>query len=109
MIEALDRMQALRQRHGDLGATQQDLYDQIMVMAALELGALPRVRQLIKARLSIRVWDEASWQACETRARRIDEESDLAAVRAELRWRRTDDSGRPTVSSSSRMRWRQVR
>jgi tetratricopeptide (TPR) repeat protein len=86
--EALERMLALRQRHGELGAShaQQDLYDQIMVMAALQLDDLPRVRQLLKARLSTRVWDAASWQAFESRSRRVDDVHDAAAVRAALRW-----------------------
>jgi hypothetical protein len=86
--EALERMLVVRQRHGELGAshTQQDLYDQIMVMASLQLGDLPRVRQLLKARLSTRVWDAESWQAYESRSRRVDEARDAAAVRAALRW-----------------------
>ncbi len=86
--EALEAMLALRQRHGELGAShaQQDLYDQIMVMAALKLGDLPRVRQLLKARLTTRVWDVATWQAFESRSRRVDAATDVEAVRAELRW-----------------------
>jgi len=86
--EALERMLAVRQRHGELGAShaQQDLYDQIMVMAALQLGDLPRVRQLLKARLSTRIWDAATWQIFEARSRRVDEVQDAAAVRAALRW-----------------------
>lgn len=86
--EALERMLALRQRHGELGAShaQQDLYDQIMVMAALQLGDLPRVRQLLKARLTTRVRDEATWQAYESRSRRVDKVQDSAGVRAALRW-----------------------
>ena len=86
--EALERMLSVRQRHGELGAShlQQDLYDQIMVMAALQLGDLPRVRQLLKARLSTRVWDAASWQVYESRSHRVDEARDAAAVRAALRW-----------------------
>jgi len=86
--QALERMLALRQRHGELGAShaQQDLYDQIAVMAALQIGDLPRVRQLLRARLTTRVWDAESWQAYESHARRIDEVRDVAAVRAELRW-----------------------
>jgi tetratricopeptide (TPR) repeat protein len=86
--EALMRMLAVRQRHGELGASyaQQDIYDQIMVMAALQLGDLPRVRQLLKARLSTRIWDEAAWHAYESRSRRVDEAHDEAAVRAALRW-----------------------
>jgi len=86
--EALDGMLALRQRHGELGAShaQQDLYDQIMVLAAFQLGDLPRVRELLKARLSTRVWDEASWAAFEHRARLVDALEDIASVRAALRW-----------------------
>jgi tetratricopeptide (TPR) repeat protein len=86
--EALERMLAVRQRHGDLGAShaQQDIYDQIMVVAALQLGDLPRVRQLLKARLSTRVWDAATWQAYESRSRRVDQAHDAAAVRSALRW-----------------------
>lgn len=86
--EALERMLAVRQRHGELGAShaQQDLYDQIMVMAALQLGDLLRVRQLLKARLSTRIWDVATWQAYESRSRSIDQAHDAAAVRAALRW-----------------------
>jgi len=88
--ETLDAMLRLRQRHGELGAShaQQDLYDQIMVMAALQLGDLPRVRQLLKARLSTRVWDAATWQALEDSSRRVDAAADAEAVRAELRWAR---------------------
>jgi hypothetical protein len=86
--EALERMLAVRQRHGELGASyaQQDIYDQIMVMAALQLGDLPRVRQLLKARLTTRIWDNASWHAYESRSRRADKAHDAAAVRAALRW-----------------------
>jgi hypothetical protein len=86
--EALDRLLALRQRRGELGAShaQQDLYDQIAVTAALQLGDLPRVRQLLKARLATRIWDEASWRDFEDRSRRIGEATDVASVRAALRW-----------------------
>jgi hypothetical protein len=57
-----------------------------MVTAALQLGDLPRVRQLLKARLTTRVWDAATWQAFEDRSRRVDAAADAEAVRAELRW-----------------------
>ena len=84
----LERMLAVRQRHGELGAShaQQDIYDQIMVMAASQLGDLARARQLRKARLSTRIWDEATWPTYEIRSRRVDEARDDAAVRAALRW-----------------------
>ncbi len=86
--ESLERMLAVRQRHSELGSShaQQDLYEQIMIMAALQLDDLPRVRQLLKTRLSTRIWDAASWQAFENRSRRVDEVEDAAAVRAALRW-----------------------
>ena len=86
--EALERMLAVRQRHAALGAShaQQDLYHQIMVMAALQLDDFPRVRQLLKARLGTRIWDAASWQAFECRSRLVDEVHDAEAVRAALRW-----------------------
>ena len=86
--ESLDAMLALRQQHGGLGAShaQQDLYDQIMVAAALELGDLPRVRQLLKARLATRVWDAHTWRTFEDHSRRIDAAAEPEAVRAELRW-----------------------
>ncbi|HSG63991.1 MAG TPA: hypothetical protein VLD39_03290, partial [Gammaproteobacteria bacterium] len=86
--DALEQMLSLRQSHGELGAShaQQDLYDQIMVMAALELGDMPRVRQLLKARLSTRIWDSASWQAYADGSRRVDEIQDAGAVRAALHW-----------------------
>lgn len=88
--ETLDAMLALGQRHGELGAShaQQDIYDQIMVMAALQLGDLPRVRQLLKARLATRVWNVATRQAFKARSRRVDAATDAEAVRAELRWAR---------------------
>lgn len=86
--DALAQLLAVRQSHGGLGAShlQQDLYDQFMVMAALQLGDWPRVRQLLKARLSTRIWDAPSWQAFESQARRVDSVDDEAAVRAALRW-----------------------
>jgi len=86
--EALERMLAVRQDHGGLGAShaQQDLYDQIMVMSALQLGDLSRVRQLLKARLSTRIWDADSYRVYENRARRVDEAHDAAAVRVALLW-----------------------
>jgi hypothetical protein len=86
--EALERMLDLRQRHGELGAShaQQDLYDQIMVVAALHLTDMARVRQLLKARLSTRVWDVSSWKAFERHSRLVDGIEDATAVRDVLRW-----------------------
>ena len=57
-----------------------------MVMAALQLGDWPRVRQLLKARLSTRIWDEATWETYLSRSHRVDDADDGAAVRAALRW-----------------------
>jgi len=86
--EALERMLDLRQRHGELGAShaQQDLYDQIMVVAAQGLADMPRVRQLLKARLSTRVWDASSWEAFKRHSRLVDGIEDATAVRDALRW-----------------------
>ena len=93
-------MLALRHRHGGLGAShaQQDIYDQIMVMAAVQLGDFSRVRQLLEARLATRIWDEGSWSAYESRARRADEAHDAAAVRAALRWAANSARASPGVA-----------
>ena len=87
--ESLTRFLALRPRQGELGAShaQQDLYDQIAIMAAHRSGDLPRVRQCLKERRFTRVWDDASWQAYETCARGIDSMEDVEAIRAELIWK----------------------
>ena len=86
--EALGRMLDLRQRHGELGAShaQQDLYDQIMVVAAQHLTDIPRVRQLLKARLSTRVWDASSWKTFKRYSRLVDSIENEAVVRDALRW-----------------------
>ena len=96
--EALERMLALRQSHGELGASraQQDLYDQFMVVAALQLGDLSRVRQLLKARLSTRIWDAASWAVFLERSRAVDGIEEVAAIRAELRWEPAEAGQRDT-------------
>jgi tetratricopeptide (TPR) repeat protein len=104
--EALQRMLDLRQRHGELGAShaQQDLYDQIMVVAAQRLGDLPRTRQLLKARMSTRVWDSSSWEAFERQSRLVDEIDDATAVRAALRWALGDKNEQTTGDSLSPVR-----
>lgn len=86
--EALERLLAARQRHGELGAShaQQDLYYQMMVNAAMQLGDWPRVRQLLKARLGAHVSDEGTWQSFLSESRRVNEVVDTDAVRAALRW-----------------------
>ena len=67
----------------ELGAShaQQDLYDQVMVVAAEQLSDMPRVRQLLKARLSTRVWDASSWDAFIRQSRLVDGIEDATAVR----------------------------
>ena len=101
--EALERMLDLRQRHGELGAShaQQDLYDQIMVMAAERLGDMPRIQQLLKARLSTRVWDAPSWEAFRRRSRLVGEIGDVVAVRDALRWALGEPEERREVQKSA--------
>ena len=86
--EVLERMLAVRQRQGELGAShaQQDIYNQIMITSALYLGDMPRVRQLLKARLVTRIWNGPTWSNFERQSRRIDKTHEEAFVRAALRW-----------------------
>ncbi|MCH5373290.1 MAG: hypothetical protein JJ992_04900, partial [Planctomycetes bacterium] len=58
----------------------------IMVVAAQRLDDMPRVRQLLKARLSTRVWDASSWAAFNRHSRIVDGADDASAVRDALRW-----------------------
>ncbi|MGB0749548.1 MAG: hypothetical protein ACPGO3_12460, partial [Magnetospiraceae bacterium] len=85
---ALAGMLALRQTHGDLGAShaQQDIYDQMMVMAARNLGDFPRVRHLLKARLTTRYWDETSWEYFLIGTKAVAEVHDDTGIRAAFRW-----------------------
>jgi len=84
---ALDSLLALRQDSPLLGAShvQQDLYPQIMVSAALQLGDWPRIRQLLKERRTVRIWNPASLEAFNALARRIDTFRTAEQVTAELR------------------------
>jgi len=86
--EALRHMLAVGKRRGELGASyaQQDIYDQLMVAAAMQLGDLPRVRELLEARLATRMPDAERRRAYGHRMRGNDAFDDAAAVRAELRW-----------------------
>jgi tetratricopeptide (TPR) repeat protein len=86
--ETLVRMLTLRQRDGILGASyaQQDLYDQIMVMAAFKTGDWPRVRQLLSARLATRIWNPSTWNAFVARAPEMAKIEDENALRKALRW-----------------------
>jgi hypothetical protein len=54
--------------------------------AALRLGDLLRVRQLLEVRLTTFILDEASWHTYENGSRRADEAHDAAAVRLALLW-----------------------
>ena len=57
-----------------------------MVVAAQRLADLPRVRQLLKARLSTRVWDASSWEAFKRHSQLVDGIDDATGVRDALRW-----------------------
>jgi tetratricopeptide (TPR) repeat protein len=91
--EALEQMLAVRPRRGELGAShaQQDLYEQILITAALQLDDWPRVRQLLKARRVTRAWDDTTWQVYESQVQGIDTIRDAVAVRAELLWKQGTD------------------
>lgn len=80
---ALERMLAVREQQGNLGAShaQQDLYDQFKIAAALELRDWPRVRELLDARLSVRVGNGLLYQD-----QSVDQVRDTATLRAALRW-----------------------
>ena len=84
---ALDALLALRQDFPLLGAShvQQDLYLQIMISAALQLGDWPRIRQLMKERRTVRIWNPASLEEFNALARRIDSFRTTEQVNAELR------------------------
>ncbi|OFW07735.1 MAG: hypothetical protein A3G20_00015 [Acidobacteria bacterium RIFCSPLOWO2_12_FULL_59_11] len=84
---ALDSLLALRQDFGLLGAShvQQDLYQQIMISAALQLSDWPRIRQLLKERRTVRIWNPASLEEFNVLARRIDTFRTTEQVNAELR------------------------
>lgn len=84
---ALDSLLTLRQEFGLLGAShvQQDLYQQIMISAALQLGDWPRVRQLLKERRVVRFWNPASLDQLDVLTRQIDGFETKEQVEAELR------------------------
>jgi len=84
---ALDVLLALRQEFPLLGAShvQQDLYPHLMVAAALQLGDWPRVRQLLKERRTVRIWNPESLEQFNALARRIDAFRTKEQVNAELR------------------------
>ncbi len=84
---ALDSLLVLRQEFGLLGAShvQQDLYQQIMISAALQLGDWPRIRQLLKERRIVRFWNPASLDQFDVLARQIDGFENMEQVKTELR------------------------
>jgi len=84
---ALDMLLSLRQEFGLLGAShvQQDLYQQIMVSAAMKAGDWPRVRQLLKERKAVRIWDTVSLDKFKEEARQIDNIGTLEQVKAAFR------------------------
>jgi uncharacterized protein YlxP (DUF503 family) len=83
---ALDSLLSLRQDFGLLGAShvQQDLYQQIMISAAMQSGDWPRVRQLLKERRIVRFWNPANLQQLDVLTRRFDRFATTEEVRAEL-------------------------
>lgn len=83
---ALDSLLSLRQDFGLLGAShvQQDLYQQIMISAAMQLGDWPRVQQLLKERRIVRFWNPASLDQLNELARQIDKFQTVEQVKAEL-------------------------
>jgi tetratricopeptide (TPR) repeat protein len=84
---ALDSLLALRQDFGLLGAShvQQDLYQQLMISAAMQSGDWPRVKQLLKERRVVRYWNPVSLEQLDVFARQVDRIESTDEVRAELR------------------------
>ena len=82
----LDSLLSLRHEFGLLGAShaQQDLYQHMMVSAAMQLDDWPRIRQLLKERSIVRFWNPASLDQLDELARQIDEFDTAEQVRAEL-------------------------
>ena len=85
--DALDRLLSLRQEFGQLGAShvQQDLYQQVMISAAVQAGDWPRIRQLLKERSAARIYSSQDIGRFTTLAGRIDEMQSIEDVRAEFR------------------------
>jgi len=83
---ALDSLLSLRHEFGLLGAShaQQDLYQHMMISAAMQLDDWPRIRQLLKERSIVRFWNPASLDQQDALARQIDEFETAEQVRAEL-------------------------
>ena len=56
-----------------------------MISAAMQTDDWPRVRQLLKERKAVRIWDPASLEQFKVLARQIDEFRTIEQVNAELR------------------------
>ena len=76
----------MREDFGLLGAShvQQDIYQQLMIFAAMQLGDWPRIRQLLKERRVVRFWNPASLDQLNVLARQFDAFDTADQVRAEL-------------------------
>jgi hypothetical protein len=85
--QALDSLLSLRQDFGLLGAShvQQDIYQQLMIFAAMQLGDWPRIRQLLKERRIVRFWNPASLDQLNLLAQQFDKFDTTDQVKAELR------------------------
>jgi tetratricopeptide (TPR) repeat protein len=84
--QGLDSLQTMREDFGLLGAShvQQDIYQQLMIFAAMQLGDWPRIRQLLKERRVVRFWNPASLDQLNVLARQFDAFDTADQVRAEL-------------------------
>jgi tetratricopeptide (TPR) repeat protein len=82
----LDSLLTLREDFGSLGAShvQQDIYQQLMIFAAMQLGDWPRVRQLLKERRVVRFWNPASLDQLGEITRQFDKFDTADQVKAEL-------------------------
>jgi tetratricopeptide (TPR) repeat protein len=85
--KGLDSLLSLRQDFGSLGAShvQQDLYQQLMISAAMQLGDWDKIRQLLKERRIVRFWNPASLDQMDLLARKFDSFDTTEQVLAELR------------------------
>ena len=85
--QGLDSLLTLRQDFGALGAShvQQDVYQQVMIFAAMQLGDWPRIRQLLKERRIVRFWNPASLDELNELAQQFDNFGSKEQVKAELR------------------------
>jgi len=70
-----------------LGAShvQQDIYQQMMIFAAMQMGDWPRVRQLLKERRVVRFWNPASLGKLNVVTSQFDKFGSAEQVKAELR------------------------